>query len=148
MRGWRDGEPEWAETAAGRAQPGRVRAPRAEDPRPGFLDRLEVRPVLPVSVAARNLAWLRFDPRGRSTTSRYGALRTAGCRRLSRSSAGSPRAPTLDLTIHFRAPVAGNGCWPTTGRASAGGAWEEDGELWGADGTLLAQSRQLALIRA
>jgi hypothetical protein len=28
-----------------------------------------------------------------------------------------------------------------------GAAWEEDGELWAADRTLLAQSRQLALIR-
>jgi acyl-CoA thioesterase len=33
-------------------------------------------------------------------------------------------------------------------RISAGGVWEEDGELWAPDGTLLAQSRQLALIRA
>ena len=33
-------------------------------------------------------------------------------------------------------------------RFSAGGVWEEDGELWALDGTLLAQSRQLALIRA
>ena len=33
-------------------------------------------------------------------------------------------------------------------RFSSGGVWEEDGELWAPDGTLLAQSRQLALIRA
>ena len=29
------------------------------------------------------------------------------------------------------------GCWPSTARTfSAGGAWEEDGELWAQDGTL------------
>ena len=59
-------------------------------------------------------------------------------------------APTVDLTIHFRAPVAG-GEWVLAdyrSRFSAGGVWEEDGELWARDGTLLAQSRQLALIRA
>jgi acyl-CoA thioesterase len=58
--------------------------------------------------------------------------------------------PTLDLTIHFRAPLPAAGEWVLaayrSGR-SAGGAWEEDGELWSRDGTLLAQSRQLALMR-
>ena len=62
-------------------------------------------------------------------------------------------APTIDYTVHFRAPL------PPAG-ASAGdaflavfksglardGFFEEDGELWSADGTLLAQSRQLALL--
>jgi hypothetical protein len=32
-------------------------------------------------------------------------------------------------------------------RMSAGGTWEEDGELWTSGGVLLAQSRQLAMIR-
>lgn len=57
-------------------------------------------------------------------------------------------APTIDLTIHFRAPdvVAG---WPALvvfrSRFAHAGFFEEDGELWSADGRLLAQSRQLAL---
>jgi acyl-CoA thioesterase len=54
--------------------------------------------------------------------------------------------PTIDLTIHFRARTEG-----LTGpalaifrsRTSAEGFFEEDGELWSQDGTLLAQSRQL-----
>jgi acyl-CoA thioesterase len=59
--------------------------------------------------------------------------------------------PTLDLTIHFRAPLpaAGDG-WGLAvfeSRMSAGGTWEEDGELWTSGGVLLAQSRQLAMIR-
>ena len=58
--------------------------------------------------------------------------------------------PTLDLTIHFRAPLPppGDGWALAVYRsgASAGGVWEEDGELWSRDGVLLAQSRQLALL--
>jgi acyl-CoA thioesterase len=63
-------------------------------------------------------------------------------------------APTLDLTIHFRhaLPVAGMapedyvlGRFQT--RQSVAGVWEEDGELWSPGGALIAQSRQLALVR-
>ncbi len=60
-------------------------------------------------------------------------------------------APTVDLTIHFRAPEV-HAAEPVLGvwrsRFSHGGFFEEDGELWSADGVLLAQSRQLALLRA
>jgi acyl-CoA thioesterase len=63
-------------------------------------------------------------------------------------------APTLDLTIHIRRPlpppdmapddyVLGRFC----SRLSVGGVWEEDGELWTPGGELIAQSRQLALVR-
>ena len=61
-------------------------------------------------------------------------------------------APTIDLTIHVRAdlPPAGLPDQPVLGRfrtsAAVGGLMEEDGELFLADGTLLAQSRQLALL--
>ena len=54
--------------------------------------------------------------------------------------------PTIDLTIHFRARTEGR-TGPALAifrsRASAEGFFEEDGELWSKDGTLLAQSRQL-----
>jgi acyl-CoA thioesterase len=58
-------------------------------------------------------------------------------------------APTIDLTIHFRAPL------PLAERLLLGrfetklvrdGFFEEDGELWSRDGTLVAQSRQLGLL--
>jgi hypothetical protein len=60
-------------------------------------------------------------------------------------------APTIDLTIHFRAdlPRGGIAGQPVLGswisNAATGGMVEEDGAVWTADGTLLAQSRQLAL---
>ena len=61
------------------------------------------------------------------------------------------RVPTLELTIHFRGqPPEDAHPWlhcTFVSRVSAGGVVEEDGELWSEDGRLLAQSRQLALVR-
>jgi acyl-CoA thioesterase len=58
-------------------------------------------------------------------------------------------APTIDLTIHFRAPLPIDDTL-LLGRFRArlvrDGFFEEDGELWAPDGTLVAQSRQLALL--
>jgi acyl-CoA thioesterase len=54
--------------------------------------------------------------------------------------------PTIDLTIHFRARTEGRtgpALASFRSRTSAEGFFEEDGELWSEDGTLLAQSRQL-----
>ena len=58
-------------------------------------------------------------------------------------------APTIDLTIHFRVPLP----LPDTlllgrfrNRLVRDGFFDEDGELWAPDGTLVAQSRQLALL--
>ena len=65
--------------------------------------------------------------------------------RLSRLAA----APTIDMTVHFRAPLP----MPDSlllGRFRSSlvrdGFFEEDGELWTPDGTLIAQSRQLGLL--
>ncbi len=58
-------------------------------------------------------------------------------------------APTIDLTIHFRSPL------PQPDSLLLGhfrsqyirdGFFNEDGELWAPDGTLIAQSRQLGLL--
>ena len=61
------------------------------------------------------------------------------------------RVPTLELTIHFRGqPPEGEHPWLRStfvSRVAAGGVVEADGELWSEDGRLLAQSRQLALVR-
>jgi acyl-CoA thioesterase len=63
-------------------------------------------------------------------------------------------APTLDLTVHFRRPLPVPGMAPEEyvlgrfrSRLSVAGVWEEDGELWTPRGELIAQSRQLALVR-
>ena len=61
-------------------------------------------------------------------------------------------APTIDLTIHFRADLPLPHARPEDfylGRFSSAlvrdGFFDEDGTLWAPDGTLVAQSRQLAL---
>jgi acyl-CoA thioesterase len=63
-------------------------------------------------------------------------------------------APTLDLTIHIRRPLPVAGMAPEdyllgrfSSRLAVAGVWEEDGELWTPGGELIAQSRQLALVR-
>jgi acyl-CoA thioesterase len=62
-------------------------------------------------------------------------------------------APTIDLTIHFRTRLPHPGMAPDapvlarfSSSTSQGGFFEEDGAIWAPDGTLLAQSRQLALL--
>jgi acyl-CoA thioesterase len=63
-------------------------------------------------------------------------------------------APTIDLTIHFRADVPragldGDAVFGLYRSTSAGeGMVEEDARVFGEDGTLLAESRQLALLVA
>ena len=66
---------------------------------------------------------------------------------------GPVPAPTIDLTVHFRAPRAALALAPGEpvlavfrSTTAAGGFFEEDGELWTRDGVLLAHSRQLALL--
>jgi acyl-CoA thioesterase len=55
-------------------------------------------------------------------------------------------APTLELTVHLRGvPVPGPLRCNFSSRFIQFGMFEEDGEIWDSDGTLVAQSRQLAL---
>jgi acyl-CoA thioesterase len=56
--------------------------------------------------------------------------------------------PTLELTVHLRALLPLESDWVLgrfVTRTAREGLLEEDAELWSRDGTLLAQSRQLAL---
>jgi acyl-CoA thioesterase len=61
-------------------------------------------------------------------------------------------APTVDITMHFRRPLPRPDASPDdfflfrmTSRLAQEGYFEEDGELWAPDGSLVAQSRQLAI---
>jgi acyl-CoA thioesterase len=59
--------------------------------------------------------------------------------------------PTVDLTVHIRNEPPEGTEWVLVRfrtRVSAEGFLEEDGELWHPDGSLLAQSRQLAVLLA
>jgi acyl-CoA thioesterase len=58
-------------------------------------------------------------------------------------------APTVELTVHFRAPLPlpdGVLLGRFRNRLVRDGFFDEDGELWTPDGTLVAQSRQLGLL--
>ena len=58
-------------------------------------------------------------------------------------------APTIELTVHFRAPLPlpdGLLLGRFRSRVVRDGFFDEDGELWSEDGTLVAQSRQLGLL--
>jgi hypothetical protein len=58
-------------------------------------------------------------------------------------------APTIDLTVHFRSPLPSEDSLLLgrfRSRYVRDGFFEEDGEMWAPDGTLVAQSRQLGLL--
>ncbi len=60
-------------------------------------------------------------------------------------------APTIDITVHFRTALGARPLQElvlarSRARLVHEGFFEEDAEIWSADGTLLAQSRQLALL--
>lgn len=126
---------------------------------PPIFERLETRPAIgPVPFSggdeARSGGWLRLaEPRPAdavAVATYVDAWWPAPFTRLTTPVA----APTVDLTIHFRAALPLAHADPAapilglfTSRHSAEGFFEEDGELWSPDGVLLAQSRQLALLR-
>ena len=153
---WRDGEAEWADASAPPAPAPEDCPPvHRADGMPRFVEQLAVRWVdgaMPGGGGAqgRNLAWLRPKEGGPldalAVTALSDGWMPAALSKLGRLAI----VPTFDLTIHFRAPLPATGDWLLAEyrtRFSAGGAWEEDGELWTQDGALVAQSRQLAMMR-
>lgn len=121
---------------------------------PPIFQRLDTRPVLGAAMfsgaeEARTGGWMAFrEPRvidALAWATFVDAWWPAPFVRLREPVA----APTVELTVHFRSrteaedPVLG----VVTSRTSAEGFFEEDAELWSAEGVLLAQSRQLALMR-
>ena len=125
--------------------------------RPNMLQNYRVRPALGEQAfsggAPRNGAWIRTrEPRLLDPPLAATLLDTwfpAPFIRLDRPYG----APTIDYTVHFRAPLPPAGATPEDAylvafesKIARHGFFEEDGELWSADGVLLAQSRQLALL--
>ena len=149
---WKDGQPEWNGAAAPEVPAPEECTEIYESSRtPKFFRHFEIRIAPGEEGAARNAAWMRPRPQRPldhlSVTTLADGWMPAAFNLLARPAI----VPTLDLTIHFRAPLPHDAQWAlvtNTSRVSAGGVWDEDTDVWAADGTLLAQARQLALIRA
>jgi acyl-CoA thioesterase len=131
--------------------------PETRSSRPNMLQNYRVRPALGEAAfsggAARNGAWIRTrEPRLLDAPLAAALLDTwfpASFVKLD----GPRLAPTIDYTVHFRSPLPPPAASPEDAYLVAfrsnlarHGFFEEDGELWSADGVLLAQSRQLALL--
>ena len=153
---WREGEPEWADVSPPAAPPpDECPEFRRVEGAPRFQRRFDLRwveggfPGRPAE-RARHVSWMRLKEGGPldhlAVTAMSDGWLPAAFSKLGRFAI----VPTFDLTIHFRAPLPVPGEWLLAeyrSAFSAGGAWEEDGELWTQDGTLVAQSRQLAMMR-
>jgi acyl-CoA thioesterase len=131
--------------------------PAAGDSRPNMLQNYRLRPALGEPAFSggppHTGAWIRTrEPRLLDAPLAAAFLDTwfpASFVRLERPVG----APTIDYTVHFRSPLPPPGATAEDAYLVAfrsglarHGFFEEDGELWSADGTLLAQSRQLALL--
>ena len=129
----------------------------ASEGRPNMLQNYRLRPALGQPAfsggPARNGAWIRTrEPRLLDAPLAATLLDTWFPAPFVKLDGPRP-APTIDYTVHFRSPLPPAGAGPEDAyliafRSSTArhGFFEEDGELWSADGTLLAQSRQLALL--
>jgi acyl-CoA thioesterase len=131
-----------------------------EDPRgpidgaPKFMGRLAMLPRFgeaPFSGSAHGVVggWLGFRERRPLDAAAIALLADAWFPAPWPRLAALAPAPTIDLTVHFRTPLP----LPDSmllgrfsNRAVGDGFFDEDGELWTPDGTLVAQSRQLGLL--
>ncbi|HEU0318307.1 MAG TPA: thioesterase family protein, partial [Solirubrobacteraceae bacterium] len=121
---------------------------------PAFARRLEYRQCIgppPFAGGPESLTggWVRFRD-GRAIDLPGAALLTDGWwPAVSSRLREPPHAPTVDLTIHFRRPPppAGEPVLAVfRSRLVSDGFMDDEGELWSADGRLLVQSRQLAVL--
>ncbi|MSW96157.1 MAG: hypothetical protein F2796_05095, partial [Actinobacteria bacterium] len=120
--------------------------------------RLDLCPVLGAEIFSgsdepRSGGWTSFSDPQRYDAPALAQIADAWLPVVSQRSSTPIFAPTLDYTVHFRNPRAAREIDPAdrilaifASRHAAEGYIEEDGELWSAEGVLLAQSRQLALL--
>jgi acyl-CoA thioesterase len=151
---WREGQPEWDELARPDAPRAEHLAPLRDIPvAPRFLENYEMRPWPDPPGPATAGGWMRTGQPRPADPILLAALTDAWVPAAFLEMDEPSFVPTIDLTIHWRAPAgaaAGEHPWVLglfSTRLGAGGTWEEDGELWSEDGVLLAQSRQLAIVR-
>jgi acyl-CoA thioesterase len=130
-------------------------------PAAGFHEQFEMRWAIPEtpwsgSDVAGSAAWVRLaEPRvpDAAVVALFADALPPAVFSVARAFADVGPVPTVDLTVHFRAPLPLAGvtaddfllCSFTT-RGVSEGFLEEDGEIWTADGVLVAQSRQLAVV--
>jgi acyl-CoA thioesterase len=134
-------------------------APRLPGITPPIFDRMDYRFAygdLPFSGSDRSVigAWMRLKD-GRIPDSLFVPTLADGCPPsiFGRLDGPSP-APTIDLTVHFRTSMPVSDSSPNDylfavfrSRVGAEGFFEEDGEIYSESGLMVAQSRQLALLR-
>ncbi len=125
---------------------------------PAFVQNFDMRWAIgpaPFSGADRSLAggWLRLAEPEPVDAVAATAYMDAWIPAVFARTDGPVGAPTIDFTVHFRADLPRGGAAVDefhlvrfSSSTAADGFWEEDGQLWSADGALLAQSRQLALV--
>jgi acyl-CoA thioesterase len=122
---------------------------------PEFSRNFDYRPAsdfMPFSGAERaaGIAWIRFKDERPIDPLQVPTIADGLYPAIFAKLPGPAAVPTIDLTVHFRATLPRPYDW-LLGRFEtkrvAEGFFEEDGEMWARDGTLIAQSRQLALLR-
>jgi acyl-CoA thioesterase len=126
-----------------------------DGPVPVFFSHLEIRPTLGGFTGGGTPTtggWIRLDPPERIDAPAAAFFLDAWWPAVFALLDRPAGAPTIDLTVHFRRalPATPDGdpvLARFTTRLVHDGFFEEDGELWSVDGELLAQSRQLALLR-
>jgi len=147
---WREGQPEWDELERPDVPPpSEIATMERFEELPRFLFNYEMRPLPPQHVGG----WMRAAQPRPADPILLAALTDAWVPAAFGHMEQPTFVPTIDLTIHWRAAPgvpAGDHPWVLgvfTSGLGAGGTWEEDGRLWSEDGVLLAQSRQLAIVR-
>lgn len=122
---------------------------------PDFSRNFEYRPAsdfAPFSGAerARGAAWIRFVDERPIDALQMPTIADALFPAVFAKLDAPAVVPTIDLTVHFRTTLPRDYDWLLARMETkrvAEGFFEEDGEMWARDGTLIAQSRQLALLR-
>ncbi|HEV7614814.1 MAG TPA: thioesterase family protein [Solirubrobacterales bacterium] len=138
-------------------EPGELHAIDPDPGRPNMLQNYRLRPAVGEQAFSggepRNGAWIRTrEPHLLDAPLAATLLDTWFPAPFVRLDGPRP-APTIDYTVHFRSPLPPAGATAEDAyliafqsKLARQGFFEEDGELWSADGVLLAQSRQLALL--